>query len=117
VVGPATRPARERSSTRATRASHADRAGPFARRQYVALSVDRIRETEKHRDSQRHSRGRRRRYWSSRDAYAGRRSNRVAREVPAAAVFIFIGTAPRTHIVSELVKLDGQGFILTGVIS
>jgi thioredoxin reductase (NADPH) len=33
---------------------------------------------------------------------------------PAAAMFIFIGTAPRTAMVSGLVEMDGQGFILTG---
>lgn len=36
------------------------------------------------------------------------------REVPAAAAFIFIGTAPRTGIVADLVERDAQGFILTG---
>jgi thioredoxin reductase (NADPH) len=36
------------------------------------------------------------------------------REVPASAVFIFIGTAPRTDIVGGLVERDPQGFILTG---
>ncbi|MEP7345365.1 MAG: FAD-dependent oxidoreductase [Gemmatimonadaceae bacterium] len=36
------------------------------------------------------------------------------REVPAAALFIFIGTAPRTAIVAGLVERDRQGFILTG---
>jgi thioredoxin reductase (NADPH) len=35
-------------------------------------------------------------------------------EVPAAAMFIFIGTAPRTEIVAGLVERDRQGFILTG---
>jgi thioredoxin reductase (NADPH) len=35
-------------------------------------------------------------------------------EVPAAAMFIFIGTAPRTGIVAGLVERDAQGFILTG---
>ena len=38
----------------------------------------------------------------------------VAREVPAAALFIFIGTAPRTGSVAGLVECDAQGFILTG---
>ncbi len=33
---------------------------------------------------------------------------------PAAAMFIFIGTAPRTAMVAELVERDEQGFILTG---
>lgn len=37
-----------------------------------------------------------------------------AREVPADAVFIFIGTAPRTEIVADLVTRDPGGFILTG---
>ena len=35
-------------------------------------------------------------------------------EFPAAAMFIFIGTAPRTGMVSGLVERDAQGFILTG---
>ena len=35
-------------------------------------------------------------------------------EYPAAAMFIFIGTAPRTGMVTGLVETDGQGFILTG---
>lgn len=35
-------------------------------------------------------------------------------ECPAAAMFIFIGTAPRTGIVAGLVERDAQGFILTG---
>lgn len=38
----------------------------------------------------------------------------VSREVPAAALFIFIGTAPRTGSVAGLVECDAQGFILTG---
>ena len=33
---------------------------------------------------------------------------------PAAAMFIFIGTAPRTEMVAGLVERDAQGFILTG---
>jgi len=33
---------------------------------------------------------------------------------PADALFIFIGTAPRTEIVAGLVERDAQGFILTG---
>jgi thioredoxin reductase (NADPH) len=37
-----------------------------------------------------------------------------AREVPADALFIFIGTAPRTELVGGLVQRDAQGFILTG---
>lgn len=36
------------------------------------------------------------------------------REIPAAAVFIFIGTAPRTDILADLVMRDAEGFILTG---
>ena len=35
-------------------------------------------------------------------------------EQPTCGLFIFIGTAPRTRFVSELVQLDQQGFILTG---
>ncbi len=35
-------------------------------------------------------------------------------EHPAAAMFIFIGTAPRTGMVAGLVETDAQGFILTG---
>jgi thioredoxin reductase (NADPH) len=35
-------------------------------------------------------------------------------EYPAAAMFIFIGTAPRTGMVKGLVEMDPQGFILTG---
>ena len=36
------------------------------------------------------------------------------RELAADALFIFIGTAPRTEILADLVQRDGQGFILTG---
>jgi thioredoxin reductase (NADPH) len=36
------------------------------------------------------------------------------REVEADALFIFIGSAPRTEMVSGLVERDAQGFILTG---
>jgi thioredoxin reductase (NADPH) len=36
------------------------------------------------------------------------------REVPAAAMFIFIGTAPRTALCGDLVMRDQQGFVLTG---
>jgi len=39
---------------------------------------------------------------------------RESAELPAAAMFIFIGTAPRTGIVSGLLETDAQGFILTG---
>ncbi len=35
-------------------------------------------------------------------------------DVPTCGLFIFIGTSPRTRLVSELVQLDPQGFILTG---
>lgn len=34
--------------------------------------------------------------------------------VPAGAVFIFIGQAPRTEWISDLVETDDRGFILTG---
>jgi thioredoxin reductase (NADPH) len=37
-----------------------------------------------------------------------------SREIDVAAMFIFIGTAPRTAMVSALVDRDPQGFILTG---
>ena len=36
------------------------------------------------------------------------------REVEAAAMFIFIGSAPRTAMVAGLVERDPQGFVLTG---
>ncbi len=36
------------------------------------------------------------------------------RDVPAAALFIFIGTAPRTALCANLVMRDSQGFVLTG---
>jgi thioredoxin reductase (NADPH) len=36
------------------------------------------------------------------------------RSLPAAAMFIFIGTTPRTGMVAGLVEQDPQGFILTG---
>ena len=35
-------------------------------------------------------------------------------ERPTCGLFVFIGTAPRTRVVSELIQLDPQGFILTG---
>jgi thioredoxin reductase (NADPH) len=38
----------------------------------------------------------------------------AAREVDAAAMFIFVGSAPRTEIVAGLIERDAQGFILTG---
>jgi thioredoxin reductase (NADPH) len=34
--------------------------------------------------------------------------------IPSAALFIFIGGAPRSEIVADLVELDEKGFILTG---
>ena len=43
--------------------------------------------------------------------------NRVTgeqRELPAAAMFIFIGTSPRTALCGDLVMRDPQGFVLTG---
>jgi thioredoxin reductase (NADPH) len=40
--------------------------------------------------------------------------NGTSREVPADALFIFIGTAPRTELVAGLAQRDAQGFILTG---
>ncbi len=36
------------------------------------------------------------------------------RRLPAAAMFIFIGSAPRTAMVADLVERDPAGFILTG---
>jgi thioredoxin reductase (NADPH) len=36
------------------------------------------------------------------------------RKVPADAVFIFIGQAPRTLILADLVERDSRGFVLTG---
>ena len=36
------------------------------------------------------------------------------REVPASAMFIFIGTSPRTELCGDLVRRDEQGFVLTG---
>ncbi len=38
----------------------------------------------------------------------------ATRDVPADAVFIFIGTAPRTDVLADLVARDPEGFILTG---
>jgi thioredoxin reductase (NADPH) len=35
-------------------------------------------------------------------------------ELPAAAMFIFIGTAPRTAFCADLVMRDAQGFVFTG---
>ena len=36
------------------------------------------------------------------------------RELPAAGMFIFIGAAPRTALVADVVLRDPQGFVLTG---
>ncbi len=36
------------------------------------------------------------------------------RELPVAGMFIFIGTAPRTALVADVVQRDPQGFVLTG---
>jgi len=36
------------------------------------------------------------------------------RDLPAAALFIFIGTAPRTSMLEGVVERDEQGFIITG---
>jgi thioredoxin reductase (NADPH) len=38
----------------------------------------------------------------------------ACRDMPAAAMFIFIGTAPRTEMVAGLVEREAHGFILTG---
>ena len=35
-------------------------------------------------------------------------------DVPVCGLFVFIGTRPRTQVVADLVRLDPQGFILTG---
>jgi thioredoxin reductase (NADPH) len=37
------------------------------------------------------------------------------RRIPADAVFIFIGQAPRTQMLADLVARDSQGFVLTGL--
>jgi thioredoxin reductase (NADPH) len=42
------------------------------------------------------------------------RTSGERRELPAAAMFIFIGTAPRTALCGDLVMRDAQGFVLTG---
>jgi thioredoxin reductase (NADPH) len=47
------------------------------------------------------------------EAIALRTSN-APREVEADAMFVFIGSAPRTEMVAGLVERDPQGFILTG---
>jgi thioredoxin reductase (NADPH) len=44
----------------------------------------------------------------------GKSGETETREVPAAALFIFIGTAPRTKFLSGVLECDAQGFILTG---
>jgi len=36
------------------------------------------------------------------------------RQVPTDAVFVFIGSAPRTEVLADLVARDAQGFVLTG---
>jgi thioredoxin reductase (NADPH) len=36
------------------------------------------------------------------------------RDLPVSAMFIFIGTAPRTALCGDLVTRDPQGFVLTG---
>jgi thioredoxin reductase (NADPH) len=41
-------------------------------------------------------------------------NNGESRVLTVAAMFIFIGTAPRTAMVASLVARDAQGFILTG---
>jgi len=35
-------------------------------------------------------------------------------DIPAAAMFIFIGTAPRTEFCADVVMRDAHGFVLTG---
>jgi thioredoxin reductase (NADPH) len=40
--------------------------------------------------------------------------DREERELPAAALFIFIGAQPRTETVAGLVALDEKGYVLTG---
>jgi len=42
------------------------------------------------------------------------RATGAERELAAAAMFIFIGTAPRTELCADLVMRDAQGFVLTG---
>jgi thioredoxin reductase (NADPH) len=41
-------------------------------------------------------------------------STGLTKDVPAAALFIFIGAAPRTNFVTDVLERDAQGFILTG---
>jgi thioredoxin reductase (NADPH) len=43
-----------------------------------------------------------------------RDSSGAVRTIDAAAMFIFIGTAPRTELVAGVVARDEKGFILTG---
>ena len=40
--------------------------------------------------------------------------SQAQRELPVAGMFIFIGTAPRTALVADVVQRDEQGFVLTG---
>jgi thioredoxin reductase (NADPH) len=40
--------------------------------------------------------------------------NNASREVACDGMFVFIGSAPRTQMVADLVERDAQGFILTG---
>jgi thioredoxin reductase (NADPH) len=42
------------------------------------------------------------------------RINKEVQEIPAAAMFIFIGAVPHTEMVGDLVARDTAGFILTG---
>jgi thioredoxin reductase (NADPH) len=42
------------------------------------------------------------------------RETQTVTEVPAAAMFVFIGMAPRTELAGSLVQRDSAGFILTG---
>ncbi len=43
------------------------------------------------------------------------RATQQVQTLPAAAMFIFIGAAPRTDLVGEIVQRDPAGFILTGL--
>ena len=61
-----------------------------------------------------HQRGLRPGRWAARGRDGGDRVSGERRELPAAAMFIFIGTAPRTGLCSDLVMRDAQGFVLTG---
>jgi thioredoxin reductase (NADPH) len=42
------------------------------------------------------------------------RTTGAERDLAAAAMFIFIGTAPRTELCADLLMRDTQGFVLTG---